>query len=111
MSKKDTKGFFNLNGHRYKVFFEDLEEYKDDDAAKDDILFGIANHVHMLVGINNMAAKSKQEESMTHEIIHCILTPSGFSQNEKLVRVLAAGLNQLGVGKFLVRNVKKAGRK
>lgn len=108
---KDEKGFFDLNGHRYKVFFENLDKFKDGSAEEDDILFGVADHVNLAVAINNSTPKSKQEESMIHEISHCILASAGFTRSEKLIRALSAGFNQLGVGSHLVRNIKKAGKK
>lgn len=110
MSGKDEKGFFDLNGHRYKVFFEDLDKFKDDDVGDRDILYGMSNHSVLAVAVNNSTAKSKQEETLIHEVLHCIFASTGFKHDEKLIMAISGGLNQLGVGKHLVRNIKKAGK-
>jgi len=107
---KDEKGFFNLNGHRYKVFFENLEKFRDDDVGDQDILYGMSNHSHLAIGVNTETAKTKQEETLIHEILHCIFASTGFDHDEKLIMAISGGLNQLGVGKYLARAVKKNGR-
>jgi len=106
--KKDKEGYFKLNGHRYRVFFEDLGKYKDKDADEDETLFGMVNHSQLVVAINNLPAKSKQAEALIHEILHCILAPAGYEESEMIIRVISGGLNQLGVGEYLIRNVRKS---
>ncbi len=67
-------------------------------------VYGQTNYDRCLIEINSSMCKSVQPEILIHEVIHAIMFHSHHrhDHDESLVQAIACGLNQLGVGKYLM---------
>lgn len=92
-------------GHEYDVIIGTRGEYN---REEDPFYFGTADHTRNIIHINPKSPRDRQEQTLIHEVIHCILSHCHDlgEHDERLVAAMANGFFQLGFGKYLWRIAK-----
>tara|TARA_R110002051_G_scaffold318947_1_gene402150 strand:+ start:1967 stop:2287 length:321 start_codon:yes stop_codon:yes gene_type:complete len=85
-----------IGGHEYEVIFTDLQH---EDSSKE--LYGRHEVKDNIIYINKNIHKSRQQETLIHEILHAIHFNCGLKHNEGYIDALSNGLFQLGMGDYL----------
>lgn len=118
---KDKEYFIPINGMKTRVKFlnakgisktlikyrlttlKEEREYEDGKSQRWGMYLG--SKCEILV--NNSTCTARKEETVLHEIVHAILSSYGYDHDEDLIGAIASGFNQLGVGKHLMKRIKK----
>jgi len=95
----------NICGHDYKIVF--VEDFRDVGEERNNLL-GIALFSQRIIAIRQDLSVEQKEETLIHEVGHCILYHCGHHnapsvRREDLLDAFASNLWNLGVGEFLMQ--------
>lgn len=99
-------------GHDYNIVL--VDNFKDFGETRD--LLGLALFSQRVIALRSDLRVDQLEETLIHEIGHCILYHCGHHNSltvrrEDLLDAFGSGFSLLGVGEFLLKKAKREGKK
>tara|TARA_B100000029_G_scaffold206875_1_gene204627 strand:+ start:522 stop:830 length:309 start_codon:yes stop_codon:yes gene_type:complete len=92
----------NIGGHNYIIILEELCA-----GEQDKVLYGRHLVEDNIILINSKIEKSRQQETLIHEILHSIHYNCGLEHDERTIEAISNGLFQLGIGDYLWKKAQK----
>jgi len=92
----------NIGGHIYDIVLKNLTH---EDESKE--LYGRHEVKENIIYINDNIHKSRQQETLIHEILHAIHFNCGLPHNEQYIDAISKGLHQLGIGEYIWKKIQK----
>ena len=92
----------NIGGHNYIIVLDELSSGKDNR-----VLYGRHLVEDNIILINSKIEKSRQQETLIHEILHSIHFNCGLEHDERAIEAISNGLFQLGIGDYLWKKAQK----
>ena len=92
----------NIGGHNYIIVLDELSSGEDNR-----VLYGRHLVEDNIILINSKIEKSRQQETLIHEILHSIHFNCGLEHDERTIEAISNGLFQLGIGDYLWKKAQK----